>query len=292
MTKHFVGFIAIAVSCVAGSCGPSEDTATAVATATVTLDRSRVEVGGPISATYRFSVPEGAAPIDGQYSVFAHVLDRTGEIAWTDDHQPAPATREWKPGTVAEYTRLMFVPRVAEAGPVTLEIGLYAPASGERLPLAGESSGLRAYNVATFEIAPPSEAPFVQFSDGWHSAEGTADGLTEWQWSKGQAVLTFLNPKRDAELLVQLDQPSSDVVGPQHVALRVGETTVDSFEMPPGALQVRHVSLPAAALGSEDRVELRVSVDKTFVPASVPAMRSSDTRELGIRVFRAFLQPK
>jgi hypothetical protein len=38
-------------------------------------------------------------------------------------------------------------------------------------------------------------------------------------------------------------------------------------------------------------VEMTVAVDKTFVPASVSALGSTDTRELGIRVFRAFVQP-
>ena len=37
---------------------------------------------------------------------------------------------------------------------------------------------------------------------------------------------------------------------------------------------------------------LDIAVDKTFVPASIPQMRSTDARELGIRVFRAFVQPK
>jgi hypothetical protein len=36
---------------------------------------------------------------------------------------------------------------------------------------------------------------------------------------------------------------------------------------------------------------MTVAVDKTFVPASVPALGSTDSRELGIRVFRAFVQP-
>jgi hypothetical protein len=37
---------------------------------------------------------------------------------------------------------------------------------------------------------------------------------------------------------------------------------------------------------------MRVAVDRTFVPASLPAMRSSDNRELGVRVFRAYVEPK
>ncbi len=34
------------------------------------------------------------------------------------------------------------------------------------------------------------------------------------------------------------------------------------------------------------------AVDKTFVPASVPQLKSLDPRELGVRVFHAFVEPK
>jgi hypothetical protein len=38
-------------------------------------------------------------------------------------------------------------------------------------------------------------------------------------------------------------------------------------------------------------IELTISVDKTFVPALVDGANSKDGRELGIRVFHAFIQP-
>lgn len=292
MPKHFVGYIAIALSGVIGGCASPEDTAAPVAAATVTIDRTRAEVGGPLTVTYRFTVPSEARPIGGNYSVFVHVLDQSGEIQWTDDHEPSTPTRDWKPGAVIEYSRLMFVPRMAVTGPASLEIGLYAPASGERLPLAGESSGMRAYRVANVDIAPQSESLFVAFERGWHAAEVAPDG-TEWQWSKGaQGVLTFRSPGRDAEMLLQLDQPASALPEPQHVEIRVGDTVVDGFDLPVGRTELRRVALPPAALGEGNRVEMTVSVDKTFVPAAVAELRSSDTRELGVRVLRAYLQPK
>jgi hypothetical protein len=39
-------------------------------------------------------------------------------------------------------------------------------------------------------------------------------------------------------------------------------------------------------------VEVRVVVDKTFVPAQLPASTNKDPRELGIRVFHVFIEPK
>jgi hypothetical protein len=37
---------------------------------------------------------------------------------------------------------------------------------------------------------------------------------------------------------------------------------------------------------------MRIVVDRTFVPLNIPALKSSDPRELGVRVFRAYLEPR
>jgi hypothetical protein len=37
--------------------------------------------------------------------------------------------------------------------------------------------------------------------------------------------------------------------------------------------------------------EVQLEVDKTFVPALIPAANSKDPRELGVRVFHVFVQP-
>jgi hypothetical protein len=38
-------------------------------------------------------------------------------------------------------------------------------------------------------------------------------------------------------------------------------------------------------------VDLRIAVDKTFVPMQVTGGASRDPRELGVRVFHAFIEP-
>ena len=52
------------------------------------------------------------------------------------------------------------------------------------------------------------------------------------------------------------------------------------------------VNISAAQFGADETAELVIAVDKTFVPASIPQLQSKDVRELGIRVFRAYVQPK
>jgi hypothetical protein len=104
-------------------------------------------------------------------------------------------------------------------------------------------------------------------------------------------VLSFRNPKRDVTLLFEADQPVKGIDA-QTVELRIGPGVVDTFVMKSGDHVLRRVNLSAGQLGTGDTVEMTVAVDKTFVPSSIPELNSRDTRVLGIRVFRAYVQPK
>jgi len=280
----------LALACV--SCGRREDTAPPVATASVTLARQQASVGSPLEMTYRFVVAPDAPAFAEDYWVFVHFVDTDRELMWTDDHQPPIPTRQWKPGQTIEYERTMFVPKFPYTGPTVVEVGLFSRESGRRLPLAGESEGQRSYPVATFDLQMQNETQFVVFRDGWHPTEITDDEVgTEWQWSKKEATLTFRNPRRDLLVYLQLDQPAA-LPEPQHVDIRIGDAVVDTFELRPLQRELRKFAVSGMQLGDGDTVEMRIIVDRTFVPANVPALKNSDPRELGVRVFRAYVQPR
>jgi hypothetical protein len=290
MRHPFAIVLTLSIAVAMSACSRRQDTTPPVAGAVVTLSRSTAAVGSPIEMTYRFTVASSPPPVSDDDMVFVHFLDRDGELLWTDDHQPPTPVREWKPGAVVEYTRTMFVPKVPYAGETHVDIGLYSPRSGSRLPLTGQDVGMHAYRVATLNLARQSDTPVVVFKEGWHETE-VAEGGNEWQWSRKEGVLSFRNPRRDAQLLLEADQPVRGV-GPQAVELRIGSETIDRFTLRPGDRTLRRVNADAAQLGTADTVEVTVAVDRTFVPASIPELKSRDTRVLGIRVFRAYVQPK
>ena len=243
--------------------------------------------------TYRFAVAPNAPPFAEDYWVFVHFLDADGELMWTDDHQPPTPTRQWKPGQTIEYTRTMFVPKFPYVGDTRVEIGIFSPKSNVRLPLAGQSRGQRAIMAANFNMKLQSDNLFVVFRDGWHETEvGDETSGVEWQWSKKEGTLSFRNPKRDIVFILQADNPVA-LPESQRVEVRLGNMVVDNFMVTPGApRELRRINIAADQLGTGDTVEMTVAVDKTFVPASIPSLRSTDSRELGLRVFRAFVQPK
>jgi hypothetical protein len=284
---------ALTIFVVVSGCGRTQQTDTPLVTPTVTLARSDAAIGTPIEMAYRFVVATTAPQFTEDDTVFVHFLDTDGELMWTDDHQPTVPTTQWKPGQTIEYSRTMFVPKFPYSGDTTVVLGLYSPRSGARVPMAGQTKGQREYQVASFNLHPQTDNLYVVFKDGWHETEVAEDasGL-EWQWSKKTATLAFRNPMRDVLLFFQCDQPVKALGTPQQVELRIGPTVIDSFALPGGSRELRKVNLASAQLGNGETVEVTVAVDRTFVPASTTQLKSTDSRELGIRVFRAYVQAK
>jgi hypothetical protein len=268
---------ALAMGLAAAGCGGQEDTAPAQGTVAVQLSRSRVALGSPFEVTYRFTV---------------HFLDADGEQMWTDDHDPPTPPSGWKAGQSIEYTRTVFAPVYPYVGPAKIVAGLYDTVSGERVKLSGTDAGGRAYTVAQFELLPQTENVFLIFKDGWHAVEAAADNsMVEWQWTKKEATLAFRNPRRDSTLYFQADNPGKAATAATQVEVRLGDQVLATVKLVPDG-PVHKIALPGAALGGGDMVELRLVVDQTFVPALEPGAASNDPRELGARVFHAFVQPQ
>ena len=273
------------------ACGRGEAPVPPVATATMSFARPRAALGSPIQITYKFQVAANAPAFDQDYRVFVHFLDADEERLWTDDHDPSVPTSQWKPGQVIQYTRTVFIPVFPYIGDAEVRIGLYSTRDQRRLTLAGEDAGQHSYKVATLPLLPHSENVFLLFKDGWHPAEVAPDNPTyEWQWSKKVGTLSFRNPKKDVVFYLHADNPAP-YAQPQSVAVRVNGTQVDTIAVTPRQEFLRTTRITAAQLGTADMVELTLDVDKTLVPALVSGANSRDPRELGLRVFHAFIEP-
>ena len=295
MTKSFRGMVCLAwaILCLPGSvaCRREQPEPPPVATPSFSVKQTRLPLGSPIEVTYKFVVAPTAPKIDENYRVFVHFLDSDNEQMWTDDHDPPVPTTQWKPGQTIEYTKTMFVPVYPYQGTTKVLMGLYSLASDSRLPLAGTNHGQRAYVVGQLELLPRTEAIFVMFKDGWHPAETPPDNAAvEWQWTKKEATLAVRNPKRDVTLYLHLDQPGV-FPEPQKVTVTLGDQTIDSFVIEPKKELIRKPIITKAQLGTADVVDLKISVDKSYVPAVVTNGVSRDPRELGVRVFHAYVQP-
>jgi hypothetical protein len=223
-----------------------------------------------------------------------HFLDADEELMWTDDHDPPTPTSKWQPGQTIEYTRTVFIQLYPYNGLATVQMGLYSRQDGRRLPLAGENTGQRGYKVGTIDLLPRSENIFLVFKDGWQPEEVAADNAAvTWQWTKREATLSFRNPKRDALFYLHLDgRPDLFTPAAQRVVVAAGDQVIDDFSLTTRDEVIRKVPVSAAQFGAGETVDLTIKVDPSFVPALVPAANSKDPRELGVRVFHVFVEPR
>lgn len=281
----------LAVVCAAASCSSADNTPP-VASLSVTTSKTQLVPGGVFEATYRFEVLPGARlPLD--YTVFVQVANEDGQIIWSDDHQPEVPTSQWTPGRVVEYTRTRFLPRTGLApGDGTMRVGLYR--DNERLPLqSGDAQPAdRAYPVASLRFVPESNGIFVIYTSGWYPEEFSDDGARSWTWTQQAATLAFKNPRRDVLFVLEYDaRPDVFPDGPQQIRVSAGGQEVATFVADANTVALRRIPIPAAVLGSDEMSEVRLEVDRVFVPASLPA-GGRDTRPLGIRVYHAVVESR
>jgi hypothetical protein len=251
-----------------------------------------VALGSPVDLHYHFVVAPDAHFTD-DYRVMVHFVNGDGEMMWTDDHQPPIPTTSWKPGQVIDYDRLLFVPVYPYVGPATVQVGLYSAKTQQRLALAGQDVGQHAYKVASLNILPETANVPLSYLEGWHTPEtAPPPSRVQWRWTEKDAVLAFPNPKRDATFFLDLDDPSGAFTDAQQVTVTLNSQPVASFALAPRARLLQRIPLTAAQFGSDPGSRIQISVDKTFVPALIPAMNNHDSRELGVRIFQVFVLPK
>jgi hypothetical protein len=276
----------------AAACSQKAETTPPVATPSLTLSHDRAPAGSPLELTYKFVVANDAH-LTEDYRVFVHVVDTDEEQMWTDDHNPPVPTSQWKPGQTVEYSRTIFVPVFPYVGDATVQMGLHSTKDQKRLTLGGEDVGQHAYKVAKLQLLPQTDNLFTVFKDGWNPAEAAAqDSAVEWQWTKKQATLAFKNPKKDAVLYFDADSPQPDLHPAQHVQISLGGQVLEDYTLTPEKRELRKIKLPGSLMGAADLSELQITVDPTFVPMTVTNGTSKDPRELGIRVFHAYVDPR
>jgi hypothetical protein len=169
---------------------------------------------------------------------------------------------------------------------------LYSVSTQKRLALNAADVGQHAYKVLALQILPQTDNVYTVFNDGWHPAESADhNSSVEWQWTKKTATLSFKNPRKDSTLYLDVDNPAGRFTDAQRVQIAIDAQVLETFTVTPGAEPSLHkIPIKAAAMGDADMVDLRIQVDKTFVPALMNAA-SKDPRELGVRVFHAFVLP-
>jgi hypothetical protein len=72
----------------------------------------------------------------------------------------------------------------------------------------------------------------------------------------------------------------------------MGGEAVEEFTLVPEERMLKKIRLSGAKMGDGDLAELQIVIDKTFQPSVLTNGASRDPRELGVRVFHAFVDPR
>jgi hypothetical protein len=188
-----------------------------------------VELGHPgfVELTFAFQFDQPLEGSSGRQRVFVHLLDESGGIARTFDHDlPVP----WRPGSSHEYGVLLYQSALAPPlapGEYTLTVGLH-DGSGRRWGLAtgGERAGKDEYVVAKVRAADSVAAtPMFLFPEVWRAAEGGTDRqVLARRWLGGTGSLRLASIRGAGHVWMSVGIPVADE-RTEELILDEGETT-------------------------------------------------------------------
>lgn len=265
-----------------------------VGTVAIGVNRPAVPLGGPLEMTFRFvAAPQlEVEELNQDYRVLVHFLDDTGELMWADDHQPPVPTSSWEPGQTISYTRHTTVPMYPYIGDAIIAVGLYSASTGNRLTLAGDDLGQKAYRAGLLKLEPQAESSFILYEEGWYDDEYNSDSNQKWRWTSDRASLSFRNPRSTAVLYLRFDgRPDLVPGGQQRVEVRTGEQLVQSFVLTSREPRYEEVELEAGFDGEGDTSKIDLHVSPTFVPSESDS-EAHDSRRLGVRFYYVFVEPE
>ncbi len=118
------------------------------------LDRQQVRPGEPLHLTLYW---RALAPMETNYTVFTHLLDQNEQIRGQQDNPPMQGrypTTLWMVGEVVVDEYVLVVDPLAQPGEHVIEIGMYAPETGQRLPILDAGGGVMGDRilVATMQV--------------------------------------------------------------------------------------------------------------------------------------------
>ena len=252
-----------------------------------TINRPRAPLGSAVEITYSWNVEPTAKKLGKDYKALVHFLDQHGVMLFDDDHMPTPPTSAWEPGKSYSYTLTKFIPVYPYVGEAEVRMGLYR--DRERAALKGEDTGMQEYKVGKIDLLPQTENIFLVYKEGWHNPESRTDnpGL-EVTWTKKDALVSFKNPKKDVIVYLEADTNYKAFDAPPVLTVVVAGKTGLVIPIENSEVFLKKIRVKAADLGSEEWVDLRLSMNQSFVP-KLKGVNATDDRELGLMVYHLYV---
>ena len=170
-----------------------------------------------------------------------------------------------------------------------MRLGLYDPPSGKRLVLNAPEASRREYIVAKIQILPSAENIYVhgwqgRLASGGKRRQEPAERVAVDQEDRRRC--RSRTRRRTSTLYLEYDARPDLFPPPQQVTLKIGDQVVGQFAADAEVPKILTFPMTAAQLGTGRHGGSGLDVDQTFKPGG------TDPRELGIRVFHVYVEPK
>jgi hypothetical protein len=253
------------------------------------VNRPRAPLGSAIEVTYTWQLEPTAKKLPQDHRAFVHFLDSHKVLLFDDDHVPVPPVTSWEPGKTYSYTRTKFIPIYPYVGDVDVRVGLQPVARGERVALKGADAGLREYSVSKMELLPQTENIFLVYKEGWHNPESSAQNPSlERTWTKKDALVSFKNPKKDVIVYLEADTNYKAFDKAPVLMVAVGGKSGLVVPIENSEVFLKKIRVKAADLGDQEWVDLRLSMNQSFIPKA-KGVNTTDDRELGLMVYHLYV---
>ena len=253
------------------------------------VNRTNVPADSAVEITYTWELEPTAKKLTQDHHAFVHFVDSHGVMLFEDDHTPVPPVTAWEPGKSYSYARTKFIPVYPYVGDVDVRVGLSPVGKGERVMLKGEDAGLREFKVAKIELLPQTENIFLVYKEGWHNPESSPQNPSiERTWTKKDALISFKNPKKDVIVYLEADTNSKAFDAPPVLTVAVNNKAGATIAIPNSEVFTRKIRIKAADLGQDEWVDLRLSMNQSFVP-KLKGVNTHDDRELGVLVYHLYV---
>jgi hypothetical protein len=273
----------------AGGCRRRQPAAVNDIVPSVSINRPRAPLGSAIEITYTWNVEPTAKKLAQDYRAFVHFLDSHQVMLFEDDHVPAPPPSAWEPGKTYTYTRTKFVPIYPYVGDVEIRVGLHSAARGDRVALKGDDASMHEYRVGKMEVLPQTENIFLVYKEGWHNPESSPQNPSlERTWTKKDALVSFKNPKKDILIYLEADTNYKAFDLPPVLTVSVNGRTGLVVPIENSEVFLKKIRVKAAELGNDEWVDLRLSMNQSFVP-KLKGVNTHDERELALMVYHLYV---
>jgi hypothetical protein len=236
-----------------------------------------------VDMLYKWKTKDDFIGMRYDYNVFVHFWHKKNML-FQDDHIPEVQTSEWRAGKEYAYSRQIYIPAFIDKNDpefkgvetLKLSVGLYSPY---------DRTGKSQQKILDEKLKvspPPPGTPEITYETGWYGLEVNPETyLKKWRWTAQEARCTIDNPHRDALLIIK-GGINPNALENQKIMFRINDSVVDDF-IPEETFFEKTYSIKKEMIGVEDKFELVISTDKTFVPAQI-TQDSEDDRELGVMI--------